>query len=87
MATVSKRAPAKTAPAKKAPAKKPGRVRIKDDAKIKLLVKENPRQPGSKRAQQFAKYKTGMTVAAAIKAGVPRGAIRRDMRRKLIAFA
>jgi outer membrane biosynthesis protein TonB len=38
-------------------------------AKIKLLVKENPHRAGSSRAKRWPKYKSGMTVAEALKAG------------------
>lgn len=39
---------------------------------IKLLAKENPFRPGTKSAGWYSKYKDGMTVDEAIKAGVPR---------------
>lgn len=45
--------------------------RINDDAKIKILVKENPHRSGTKLFGYFKKYKDGMTVAAAKKAGIP----------------
>jgi hypothetical protein len=67
-------APAKKpAPAakKKAPAKKaapPARAKYSDTAKIKLLVKENPRREGTEAHARFAKFKDGMTVGDFIKA-------------------
>jgi hypothetical protein len=55
--------------AKKAPVASGSR--ISDDAKIKILAKENPHRPGTKLFKYFAKYKDGMTVGAAKKAGIP----------------
>jgi hypothetical protein len=75
-------APAKKAAAKKTIAKKAaptkkangaGRGRkatFTPDQKIKVLVKENPRREGTKSYKMFAKYKDGMTVAEAVKAGI-----------------
>jgi hypothetical protein len=66
-------APAKkpAAAKKKAPAKKAavGRAKFSDDAKIKLLVTENPRRKGTVAHDKFAKFKDGMTVGEFIKAG------------------
>jgi len=67
-------APAKKpAPAakKKASAKKAavGRAKFSDDAKIKLLVTENPRRKGTVAYEKFSKFKDGMTVGEFIKAG------------------
>jgi hypothetical protein len=68
-------APAKkpaAAAKKKAPAKKAaavGRAKFSDDAKIKLLVTENPRRKGTVAYDKFAKFKDGMTVGEFIKAG------------------
>lgn len=71
-----------TAPAKAKKAatpKKPAKTVVKkdaiDDRKITLLVKENPKRAGSASAKRFAKYKNGMTIAEAVKAGVTRGDI------------
>lgn len=65
-------APAKkpAAAKKKAPAKAKtvGRAKFSDDAKIKLLVKENPRREGTEAHARFAKFKDGMTVGEFIKA-------------------
>lgn len=61
-------------PAKKAAAGK-GNGKISDDDKIKLLVEENPHRQGSGRYKRWSKYKDGMTVAAAIKAGLNLGNI------------
>lgn len=40
------------------------------DGKISLRVESNPKRKGSKSYDRFAHYKNGMTVDAAIKAGV-----------------
>jgi hypothetical protein len=40
------------------------------EAVIKVLVKENPHREGTKNFKSFSKYKSGMTVGAAISAGV-----------------
>jgi hypothetical protein len=68
-------APAKkpaAAAKKKAPAKKaapPARAKFSDDAKIKLIAKENPRRKGTIAYEKFAKFKDGMTVGEFVKAG------------------
>lgn len=66
-------APAKkpaAAAKKKVPAKKAavGRAKFSDDAKIKLLAKENPRRKGTEAYERFAKFKDGMTVGEFVKA-------------------
>lgn len=40
------------------------------DGKISLRVESNPKRKGSKSYDRFAHYKNGMTVEAAVKAGV-----------------
>lgn len=40
------------------------------EAKITVLVKENPKRKGSLSAKRFSNYKTGMTVAEAIEKGL-----------------
>ena len=47
-----------------------------DDAKIKVVTKENPHRKGSICYKYFAKYKDGMTVVQALKAGIPRANLR-----------
>jgi hypothetical protein len=73
----SKPAPKKATPAKKpAPAKKappPRKAKYTDDMAIKVLAKENPYREGSKKAEQFALLKSGMTVRDFIKKGGTRG--------------
>jgi hypothetical protein len=59
----------KKAPAKKAAPKTVGRAKFSDDAKIKLLVTENPRRKGTVAYDKFSKFKDGMTVGEFIKAG------------------
>ncbi|HEV8493860.1 MAG TPA: hypothetical protein VGR76_16400 [Candidatus Angelobacter sp.] len=73
----ARKAPAKKAAkktvkkaAKKASgASKGRRAKFSDDAKITLLVKENPRRKGTVAYDKFAKFKSGMTVGEFIKAG------------------
>lgn len=58
-----------------------------DTAKITVLVKENPKRPGTYRAKRFAKYKTGMTIRDYINAeGLP-GDIRVDTEAGYIRIA
>lgn len=75
-----KNAPKKNAPEKAAaPEKnaegeeKKGRGRnrkFQPEQKITILAKENPKRAGSTAAERFALYKNGMTVKAALEAGV-----------------
>lgn len=46
--------------------------RFKGDSKITLLAKENPKRKGTGGHRRFEKYKSGMTVADALKAGLTR---------------
>jgi hypothetical protein len=59
---------------------------FKDDAKVKVLAKGNPKTKGSASYKRFAKYKSGMTVAAALKAGITRGDLRWDVERAFISI-
>jgi outer membrane biosynthesis protein TonB len=64
----AKPTPAKKAAKPEAAAKKPGRApNHGDDAKIKVLVKDNPKRGSA--AERFALYKNGMTVGEYIDAG------------------
>ncbi|HVX90860.1 MAG TPA: hypothetical protein VHC20_04495 [Candidatus Paceibacterota bacterium] len=54
--------------------------------KIKMLG-ENPYRDGTKGAVWWGKYKNGMTVQAAIDAGVPRAQVRFDLKKKHISLA
>jgi len=67
------------APKKAAPAKKEGAApktngagrhgKFADDAKIKIIAKDNPFREGSKAAERFSALKSGMTVKEAKKVG------------------
>ncbi len=61
--------PAKKAVAKKAAGSKGRRAKYSDDAKITLLVKENPRRKGTVAYDKFSKFRSGMTVGEFMKAG------------------
>lgn len=72
------------------------RARFQPEMKISFLKDgedkaygngNNPRREGSKRFKQFAKYKSGMTVADALKAGIDGGCLASDVKRKHIAIA
>jgi hypothetical protein len=75
---MAKATPAKTAPAPVAAVEKEeesaGRPRgpkgVELTATIKLLVSENPKRVGSKSFDRFKAYKDGMTVEAALDAGI-----------------
>ena len=84
-----KAAPAKAAKAAKTNGgAKPGPKGTFEAAdKIKVLAKENPYREGTKGAGWFGAYKTGMTVQAAMEAGVPRHHLRFDMKHKNISIA
>lgn len=80
--------PAKVAAAK--PKKEAGAGRGRKgtfalDAKIKVLAKDNPKRKGSKAFKTFAKYKSNMTVAEAIKAGINWSALRYDSAHEIIS--
>jgi hypothetical protein len=64
-----------------------GRTRKNADAKITLLAKENPKRPASDAYKRFAKYKTGMTVGEALKAGVTSGDLAYDVKHEFIRIA
>lgn len=53
----------------KAAAKRGRQSQFALDARIKMLVKDNPHRPGTGRFKRWAKYKNNMTVAEALKAG------------------
>jgi hypothetical protein len=60
---------------------------LADDAKINILAKENPHRTNTKNFKTFAKYRAGMTVAEALKAGIPRSNIRYEANVKNIRVA
>lgn len=73
--------PAAKSPAKKATGKKappPRKARFTDEMKITVVAKENPKREGTAAHKAFARYKSGMTVAEAIKAGVRRADLSYD---------
>ncbi len=55
--------------------------RFTNDQTITVLVKENPRRPGTKAFERFKLYKTGMKVSEYLKKGGIRGSIRTDLKR------
>lgn len=77
--------------AKKA-AKKKGappvrKSRLKPDQKITVVANENPKREGSAAHKAFAKYKTGMTVESALKAGVKSSDLNWDIKHGHIKVA
>jgi hypothetical protein len=54
---------------------------------ITLLVKDNPKQEGSAARKRFALYKSGMTVEAALAAGLWAADIRHDSKREHIKLS
>lgn len=72
-----KKAPAKAGKKAKGPVKpdkaKPGRkTTYPGDSVITVLVKGNPKRPGTTGYDHFALYKSGMSVSAALAAGITR---------------
>jgi hypothetical protein len=57
------------------------------DQKITVLAKQNPKARGSACHRRFAKYRSGMTVKAALAAGVLREDLHWDNERKFIRIA
>ena len=84
MATKAKKA-AKAAP-KAATKKANGKTRtaFAPDAKITLLVKEDPKRKDTKEHKRFAKYRNGMSVAQAYELGVDALNLRTDLRHEYI---
>ena len=78
----------KAAKATKAPAKTKsnGHAKFSPDAKITLLVPvaQNPKRKGSKEAKRYALYRSGMSVQAALDAGMAPSNLARDVARKCI---
>lgn len=56
------------------------------DGKISMRVESNPKRKGSKSFDRFAHYKDGMTVEAAIKAGVLYADLKWDTEHNFIAI-
>lgn len=60
---------------------KASRSAIRDDMKIsKMIVKENPKRPGSMAHANYARYAVGVTVADLIAGGSPRHEIAYDVK-------
>lgn len=74
----------KSATAEKSESAGGRRSRVNGDAKITVLVKENPKREGSGAHERFALYKTGMTVAKALEAGVTAADIAYDSKHEYI---
>ena len=62
------------------------RIPFAPTATITVLVTENPKLKGSKAAKRFGKYKTGMSIADAIKAGLRRDDFNNDSDKKFISI-
>jgi hypothetical protein len=62
---------------------------FKDTAKIKVLVKANPKTEGTDSHKRFQRYfnKKCKTVKDALALGITRGDLRWDVERKFIAIA
>lgn len=60
---------------------------VADSAVIKLLVQTNPKREGSKARERFAHYVDGMTVGAALDAGVTTPDLVYDTKHGFIAIA
>jgi hypothetical protein len=74
-------------PKAKTETKSRGRAgKFASDAKIKLLVKENPKKAGSKARTRFALYKDGMTVGQFLSAGGLRIDLEWDAKHAFIAI-
>jgi hypothetical protein len=77
--------PAKKTAAPKAAATTSSATRLyPPDAKVKLVVKENPKRKGGKSHARFAKYRDGMTIEQALKAGVTAQDLKYDESKKFI---
>lgn len=85
--TVAKAKPSKAKVTAKAAKTAQAIGRFPDDAIIRVLVKENPRRAGSKRAVRLDKYgKSLKTVADAKKAGIHERNLRFDIAAGVIAI-
>lgn len=62
-------------------------ARVPRDGVITLLAVENPKRVGSKSYERFDNYATGMTVAAALEAGLTSGDINYDLGKGYISVA
>jgi hypothetical protein len=55
------------------------KIKLRDDARLHILVTANPWKPGTKGHGYFQKYEEGLTVAETVKRGVPRGYVQYDI--------
>ena len=74
-------------PSTKSAAKRGRPLLFEDTGVIRVLVKKPPHRTGSGRDKYFRKIKNGMTVAAAVKAGVPRLQVWSLLSRKIISVS
>ena len=65
-------------------AKSGGRSKNADTDTIHINTDVNPKRKGTTAHATFARYREGMTIAAAIKAGIPRADIRWDSKKRFI---
>ncbi len=72
--------------AKATVAKKNGKTAVDTTKVITVVAKSNPKRAGSKAHARFALYKKGMTVGAAIKAGVWADDLRYDQKKGFITL-
>lgn len=61
-------------------------MKLNADDVIGGVRKNNPWKPGTKGHGYYSHYKTGMTVAEAVKAGVPRGYVAWDVAHAFITL-
>jgi hypothetical protein len=85
-AAAAQRARATINAAKKAIAEPAQRIHYTEAAVISVLVDKNPKRESSDAGQRFALYKNGMTVGAALAAGVLRADISWDTRHGFISI-
>lgn len=64
---------------------KPTRAAFDPEAKIKLLVDNNPKRPGTQANAVFSLYTRGLTVGEFIAAGGSYDALRWDVKKKFVA--
>lgn len=81
---VTKKTSKKTAKVAGTRGRKPS---IPNEAKVKVLVKENPRRSGTAAYKRFSLYKSGMTVGEYIKAGGKRGSLLKDVRKGFVSVS
>jgi len=85
--TRKRKAPAKRKTSKKSSGRRGRAPKYGDNAKIKVLAKENPFRDGSKAAKNFKVYKTGLTVGDYVAKGGDRSSLKFDVGRKFISVS